>query len=103
MIVLGQVAGDGQADRPGNRPLRLLMAELMPMTLPSRLTSGPPELPGLMAASVWRKSSYMFMCRPSRPLAADDAVRDGAGQAERRPTARTRSPISMASLSPNSR
>ncbi len=29
------------------------MAVLMPMTSPSRLNSGPPELPLLMAASVW--------------------------------------------------
>ena len=27
--------------------------ELMPTTRPARSTSGPPELPGLMAASVW--------------------------------------------------
>ena len=32
---------------------RGLMAVLMPMTSPLRLISGPPELPGLMAASVW--------------------------------------------------
>ena len=38
-------------------PERLAMAVLMPMTSPRRLTSGPPELPGLMAASVWMKSS----------------------------------------------
>jgi hypothetical protein len=30
------------------------MAELMPMTCPSRLTSGPPELPWLIGASVCR-------------------------------------------------
>ena len=30
-----------------------LTAVLMPMTWPALLTSGPPELPGLMAASVW--------------------------------------------------
>ena len=45
-----------------------LMAALMPMTRPSRLTSGPPELPGLIAASVCKKSSYIFMLR-LRPLA----------------------------------
>jgi len=33
------------------------IAVLMPMTSPCMLTSGPPELPGLMAASVWMKSS----------------------------------------------
>ena len=30
-------------------------AVLMPMTWPALLTSGPPELPGLMAASVWMR------------------------------------------------
>jgi hypothetical protein len=29
------------------------MAKLTPTTLPARSSSGPPELPGLMAASVW--------------------------------------------------
>ena len=33
------------------------IAVLMPITSPCRFTSGPPELPGLIAASVWRKSS----------------------------------------------
>ncbi len=33
------------------------MAVLMPTTLPSRSSSGPPELPGLMEASVWMKLS----------------------------------------------
>ena len=32
-----------------------ILLELMPMTLPLRSTRGPPELPGLMAASVWMK------------------------------------------------
>ncbi len=35
------------------------MAVLMPMTLPSRFSSGPPELPGLIEASVWMKFSYV--------------------------------------------
>ena len=35
-------------------PLLLLaIAVLMPTTLPSASSSGPPELPGLIAASVW--------------------------------------------------
>jgi hypothetical protein len=38
-------------------PERERMALLMPTTSPDMLTSGPPEFPGLMAASVWRKSS----------------------------------------------
>ncbi len=38
-------------------PERLKMAVFTPTTSPFRLTRGPPELPGLMAASVWMKSS----------------------------------------------
>ena len=56
--LLGQVGGDGEADAdvpPLVRAVRMLL--LMPMTSPFRLTSGPPELPRLMAASVWMKSS----------------------------------------------
>ena len=37
-------------------PLEVLLErieELMPTTSPAMFTSGPPELPGLMAASVW--------------------------------------------------
>ena len=30
--------------------------ELMPMSRPSIVTSAPPELPGLIAASVWMKN-----------------------------------------------
>ena len=37
--------------------LRLMMALLMPITLPCMSNRGPPELPRLMAASVWMKSS----------------------------------------------
>jgi hypothetical protein len=36
---------------------RLIMAVLMPTTSPALETSGPPELPGLSAASVWITSS----------------------------------------------
>ncbi|MEH2524244.1 MULTISPECIES: hypothetical protein [unclassified Bradyrhizobium] len=45
---------DGNDDRP---PPAEMMAELMPINSPLRLTSAPPELPGLIAASVWMKSS----------------------------------------------
>ena len=38
---------------PALAPLGLKMAVLMPMSLPAESRSGPPELPGLMAASVW--------------------------------------------------
>ena len=39
-------------------PPVVAMAELTPTTWPSRLTSGPPELPGLIAASVWTALMY---------------------------------------------
>ena len=46
----GDVDRDGEADAVA-RPTAI--AVLMPMTLPSASSSGPPELPGLIAASVW--------------------------------------------------
>jgi hypothetical protein len=48
------------------------MAVLMPMTSPLMLRSGPPELPGLIEASVWMKFSNerVASLRPrARPLA----------------------------------
>ena len=38
-------------------PVRLIIAELTPTSSPRMLTSAPPELPGLIDASVWMKSS----------------------------------------------
>jgi hypothetical protein len=38
-------------------PPRERMAEFTPTSSPRRLTSAPPELPGLIEASVWMKSS----------------------------------------------
>ena len=46
------------------------MAELMPTSSPLRLTSAPPELPGLMAASVWMALSTAAPS-PGAPLPAD--------------------------------
>ena len=40
----------------------------MPTTSPRRLKSGPPELPGLMATSVWMNGTK-FSCGSERPLA----------------------------------
>ena len=34
-------------------PVRLIICVLIPITLPCRSRSGPPELPGFMGASVW--------------------------------------------------
>ena len=63
-------------------PLEAIMV-LMPMTSPREFSSGPPELPGLMAASVWMASS---MGAPS-PLRIERMelmmpLRHGAAQAE---------------------
>ena len=41
---------------PCEPPEREKIAVLMPTSRPVRSTSGPPELPGLMAASVWTKN-----------------------------------------------
>ena len=38
---------------PSLPPPREMIDALMPMTSPDALTSGPPELPGLIDASVW--------------------------------------------------
>ena len=43
---------------PSDEPPRAMIAVLIPTTLPSMSNSGPPELPWLIAASVWMKSSY---------------------------------------------
>ena len=60
------------------------MAVLTPITWPSRLTSGPPELPGLIEASVW--ITVWVSRRRAGPGArgADDPGRDRAVQAEGR-------------------
>ena len=38
---------------PSLPPLREMIDALMPITSPTAFTSGPPELPGLIEASVW--------------------------------------------------
>jgi hypothetical protein len=43
---------------PTEPPLLLKMDELTPTISPSAFASGPPEFPGLMAASVWIMSRY---------------------------------------------
>ncbi len=40
-------------DTPMKPPVRLKICELMPITSPAMLNSGPPELPGFTATSVW--------------------------------------------------
>ena len=48
------IVSDGIAKpTPANWPVVENMAELIPITSPLMLSSGPPELPGLIGASVW--------------------------------------------------
>ena len=67
---------------PSLPPLLDEIAVLMPMTSPSRLTSGPPLLPGLIAASVWMKL-FALAQADSAALGADDSRGHRAFQAER--------------------
>ncbi len=79
------------------------IAVLMPTTRPAMSTSAPPELPGLMAASVWMNtcaSERVTRVRPSAemmPLVTVWPTPKGL------PMASTMSPTSMASESANSR
>ena len=50
-------------------PLGARIAVFMPINSPRRLTRAPPELPGLIDASVWIKFSNFSMPRPERPKA----------------------------------
>ena len=76
---------------------------LMPATLPSMVTSAPPELPGLMAASVWMKklrSDLPTLVRAwpeTMPLVTVCPTPNGL------PMASTRSPTSSLSESPSLR
>ncbi len=49
---------------PWYPPERLYIIELMPTTSPRILINGPPELPGLIATSVWIKGTYSPVSRP---------------------------------------
>ena len=61
---IGRAALIGMAKPRPSTPSLEILALLMPMTLPSASTRAPPELPGLMAASVWMS----FMLWPSAPM-----------------------------------
>ena len=63
----------------------MITAVLMPTTSPCEETSGPPELPGLSAASVWITSSISRpeRARSERPERRDDAGRHRRFEAER--------------------
>jgi hypothetical protein len=85
---------------PSDPPIRLTMAVLMPTTSPAMLTSGPPEFPGLMAASVWRKSSN-GPCPRTRPFALMIPAVTVWVKPKGLPIATTQSPTWIASESPS--
>src|SRR6202021_3014469 len=51
----------------GESPPSVAIAELTPTNCPAMLTNAPPELPGLIAASVWMASSTVFWL-PDSPV-----------------------------------
>ena len=61
---------------PANEPERLKIAELTPTSRPALSKSGPPELPGLKAASVWitLRIGRLFTDSISRPNAETTPV-----------------------------
>ena len=74
---------------PIEPPEREKIAVLMPTRLPPASMSAPPELPGLMAASVWMKFSNVLMPSPVRP-SATQCHRSPSGP--RRTDCRSRAP-----------
>jgi hypothetical protein len=85
---------------PSEPPVRVKMAVLIPTSLPSMSISAPPELPGLIAASVWMKERkspgpILVLARAeTMPLVTVWPTPKGL------PTARTKSPTSSSSESP---
>ncbi len=77
------------------------MAVLMPIRCPLTSTSAPPELPGLMAASVWMKFSKVLMPSCVRPSALTMPLVTVCPTPNGLPMASTWSPISRASELPN--
>ena len=81
-----------------------LIAVFIPTTSPRRFTSGPPELPRLIAASVWMKFSNDRVASESpsaRPLAETTPTVTVCSMARGLPTAITHSPTRSASESPS--
>mmetsp|Transcript_9603 Transcript_9603/g.35195 ORF Transcript_9603/g.35195 Transcript_9603/m.35195 type:complete len:227 (-) Transcript_9603:1033-1713(-) len=79
------------------------IAALMPMTSPNSFTNGPPELPGLMAQSIWIYSP-LWACRPiSAALLCKLLITPRVIVLLRPrgfPMAMTKSPVSSDALSP---
>ena len=76
------------------------IAEFTPMTSPLMLTSGPPELPGLIGASVWRNDSYSLIPTLFRSVAEMMPVVTLWLSSNGEPTAMTSSPTFSLLLSP---
>ena len=76
------------------------MAVLMPMTSPLMFSSGPPLLPGLMAASVCRKCWNWRASGRSRPLALMMPAVTVASSPKGEPMATAQSPTWTASELP---
>ena len=68
---------------PIEPPPRVKIAVLMPTSWPSRSTSAPPELPGLIAASVWMNDRSGPMPGCGARERRDDAAGHGLADAER--------------------
>jgi len=85
---------------PTELPVGEKIAEFMPITWPSVLNSGPPELPGLIGASIWMKSSNSPAPR-SRPRAETMPAETEPPRPNGLPQATTQSPTSTAALSPH--
>ena len=67
-----EIHRDREADalrHRGSRGAALITAVLMPTSSPREFTSAPPELPTLIAASVWMKSSNVVTPSWPRPVA----------------------------------
>ena len=83
-------------------------AALIPTTSPSTFINGPPELPGLMLASVCKKLKYPVGSRPFtssfvRPFAERMPAETVCERPNGLPTATTQSPTSIKSESPRGR
>ena len=75
-------------------PLWLKIAVLIPTNSPRMLTNAPPEFPGLIAASVWMKSSYSAIPMLARPTALTIPIVTLCVRPNGLPTASTNSPTS---------
>ena len=106
----GKAEADAAALYPviGSLP-SVSIAASMPMTWPRAFTSGPPELPGLIGASVWMASkntagALLPARRLHRPVyGADDSAGHRVGKAQRRADGNHGSPTATRAELPSDR